>query len=112
MINAGLVEGGRAQGENLTLGRFLERVASDTATVPDLEPSSDRPLQPPAGSREPVPLLLTITQAAGLLGVGRTTAYELVAEGQLEVVHIGRCARVPADAVEAFVQRLREQRAS
>lgn len=105
-----LISGRRAPDREL--GRFSERASSDTATVPDLEPASNRPLQRAARSSEPTPLLLTITQAASLLGVSRTTAYELIAEGRLEVVHIGRCARVPADDVEEFVQRLRQQRAS
>lgn len=54
------------------------------------------------------PLLLTVRQAAGALGIGRSTAYELIAAGQLEVVHIGRCARVPVDAVHTFVATLRQ----
>lgn len=75
--------------------------------------AKDAPRHPqPERQREPAPLLFTITQAASLLGVGRSTAYELIGTGELEVVHIGRCARVPADAVEEFVQRLRQQRIS
>lgn len=60
--------------------------------------------QPASGSGR---LLLSVTEAAAVLGVGRTTAYELIAAGQLETVHIGRCARVPAAAVEELVERLR-----
>ncbi len=52
-------------------------------------------------------LLLTIPQAAERLGVGRSTVYELTAAGELEVVHIGRCARIPAAALDDFVRRLR-----
>ena len=47
-------------------------------------------------------LLLTIPQAAHRLGVGRTTLYELTAAGELEVVHIGRCARIPTASLDAF----------
>ncbi len=54
-------------------------------------------------------LLLTIPQAAQRLGVGRTTVYELTNAGELDVVHIGRCARIPAAAVDAFVERIRDQ---
>ncbi len=57
---------------------------------------------------EGVVLLLSIEEAARALGLGRSKTYELIAVGELEVVHIGRCARVPFDAVEAFVQRLRQ----
>lgn len=52
-------------------------------------------------------LLLTIPQAAERLGVGRSTVYELTAAGELEVVHIGRCARIPVAALDDFVRRLR-----
>ena len=55
-------------------------------------------------------LLLTIPEAAQRLGVGRTTVYELTARGELEVVHIGRAARIPATALDAFVARLRAKR--
>jgi len=43
------------------------------------------------------PALITIKQAARVLNLGRSTVYELIAGGQLEVVHIGRSARIPAD---------------
>jgi excisionase family DNA binding protein len=52
-------------------------------------------------------LLLTMVDAARLLSVGRTTMYELVGTGEIEVVHIGRSARVPVAALEEFVERRR-----
>ena len=55
---------------------------------------------------EPV-LLLTIEGAGRALGVGRSTIYQLVQQGDLEVVHIGRAARIPVDAVHDYVRRLR-----
>ena len=61
----------------------------------------------PGATVGPDPLLLTIREAAALLSVGRTTVYELIAEGELETVHIGRSVRVPADAARSFVARLR-----
>lgn len=65
----------------------------------------------PAGEAAPggeSPLLLTMAQAARALGVGRSTVYEMVARGELEVVHIGRAARVPAAAVTQFVEAIRD----
>ncbi len=53
------------------------------------------------------PILLTIPEAARMLSIGRTLTYELIAAGELEVVHINRAARVPLDAVHAFVERRR-----
>ena len=38
-------------------------------------------------------LLLRINEAADVLGIGRTTVYELVANGELPVVRIGRSVR-------------------
>jgi hypothetical protein len=35
--------------------------------------------------------------------------YEVTTAGELEVVHIGRCARIPVAALDAFVERIREQ---
>jgi excisionase family DNA binding protein len=51
-------------------------------------------------------LLLTVVEAAAMLGVGRTTAYELIAADQLQVVHIGRSARVPLVAIHRYVDGL------
>lgn len=41
-----------------------------------------------------------------MLGLGRTKVYELIAGGELQVVHIGRAARVPLAAVHGFVEAL------
>lgn len=57
-------------------------------------------------------VLVTVKEAGRLLGVGRTTAYELIANGDLEVVHIGRCARVPVSSVLELVETLRTRDAS
>lgn len=52
-------------------------------------------------------LLLTVEEAADRLGIGRTLAYALIAAGVLESVHIGRLRRVPTDALDDYVRRLR-----
>lgn len=56
-----------------------------------------------------VVLLLTVEETAEMLGIRRTKTYELIGVGELEVVHIGRCARVPTDSVERYVERLRRR---
>jgi len=58
----------------------------------------------PAG---PVRLLLTVEEAADRLGIGRTLMYALVKEGDVESVRIGRLRRIPADALSAYLDRLR-----
>jgi excisionase family DNA binding protein len=59
----------------------------------------------------PARLLLTIPEAAQALGLGRSTLYELIAAGRLEVVHIGRSTRVPVDALDSFLAALRHGQA-
>lgn len=53
-------------------------------------------------------LLLTPAEAASALGIGRSKLYELLSSGQLVSVRIGACRRVPADALRAFLDSLRE----
>ena len=52
-------------------------------------------------------LLLTPTEAATALGIGRSKVYELMQTGQLQSVHIGACRRIPVDALTAFLEQLR-----
>jgi excisionase family DNA binding protein len=54
------------------------------------------------------PILLTPTEAAQALGIGRSKLYELLQTGVLESVHIGACRRIPADALSDLVDRLRD----
>lgn len=57
--------------------------------------------------------LLTVEEAAGWLSVGRTTVYELLKDGQINSVRIGRLRRIPAEALIAYTTRLiAEQHAS
>lgn len=52
-------------------------------------------------------LLYPITEAAMVLGVQRTTMYELIAQEAVERVKIGRRSLVTAASLAAFVDRLR-----
>jgi excisionase family DNA binding protein len=49
------------------------------------------------------PLVYTVTQTAGLLGISRTLAYELVARGELAHVRLGRRILVPRHALERLL---------
>lgn len=49
------------------------------------------------------PLLVDVKQAASLLGIGRTTLYELINEGAITPVRIGKCVRFPLSDLERFV---------
>jgi excisionase family DNA binding protein len=51
----------------------------------------------------PIPQLLTIVDAARLLGISRSKLYELLADGELASVRIGRTRRIAVSALEEFV---------
>jgi len=53
-------------------------------------------------------LLFTVEEAARVLGIGRTRMFELIQDGSVETVLIGRLRRIPIDALDAFVAGLRE----
>jgi excisionase family DNA binding protein len=56
-------------------------------------------------SRPAAELLLRIPEAARVLGVGRTTLYRLIDNGDIRVLRIGRAVRIPVDELQAFVAR-------
>ncbi len=50
-------------------------------------------------------------RAAEALGVGRSTMFELLASGEIESVKVGRARIVPAEALHAYMRRLRAEQA-
>lgn len=53
-------------------------------------------------------LLVTPTEAAILIGVGRTTIYSLIARGVIPSVRIGRSVRVPLEPLRRWVDDCKE----
>jgi excisionase family DNA binding protein len=49
------------------------------------------------------PLLVTITGAAEILSLSRSSIYQLIWNDQLTPIRIGRCLRFPVDQLEQFV---------
>lgn len=58
---------------------------------------SQRPVPP--STLEQIPLALSIPEAAKMLGISRSLAYELAARGELHTVRLGRRIVVPRDIV-------------
>jgi excisionase family DNA binding protein len=88
-------------------GMVGEPVGALLRPTPTSAAAPDAPGQATPGNTSEFVLLLTIEDAGKALGVGRSTVYELIGNGDLEVVHIGRSARVPVESVQGFVRRLR-----
>lgn len=71
-------------------------------------------MEHPDAAQQPDPparRLVTVEVAASLLSMGRSKTCELIASGDLESVTIGRSRRVPVDAIDEFVARLRDEAA-
>jgi excisionase family DNA binding protein len=57
------------------------------------------------------PLLVRVNEAARLLGLGRSTIYQLVESGELPSVRIGTARRIPLAALEQWVNERIEKSA-
>ncbi len=55
----------------------------------------------------PVRRLLSLTEAAQIVGVGITTLKSLVHDGELDSVKIGRRRLVPSDAIDDLISSRR-----
>lgn len=53
-------------------------------------------------------ILLRVEAAAVLLGIGRSTMYDLIKRGEITVVKIGRRTLIHRDEVERFARARRE----
>jgi excisionase family DNA binding protein len=54
-------------------------------------------------------LLLDSRDVANLLQIGRTKAFHMMACGELPVIRIGRCVRVPRLALESWIAARTDQ---
>ncbi len=50
-------------------------------------------------------LLIKPMEAAKMLSIGKTTIYELLATGEIPSVRIGRSIRIPAKALEEWIEK-------
>ncbi len=53
-----------------------------------------------------IKLLLSVEEAADLLGVSRSTMYDLMRTRAIGSVRIGRCRRIALHALEEYIERL------
>jgi excisionase family DNA binding protein len=50
-------------------------------------------------------LAVSVREAGRTLSIGRDTTYQLIREGRLKAVRIGRRLLIPRSELEAFLQR-------
>ncbi len=62
----------------------------------------------PTASRQSVrPICVTVASAISLLGLGKTKLYELLGNGELEAIRVGRRTLILQASIDALVERLR-----
>jgi excisionase family DNA binding protein len=49
-------------------------------------------------------MLLKPSEVAKALGIGRSLAYELIAQGIIPSVRLGRCIRIPSQSLEQWIR--------
>lgn len=52
---------------------------------------------------ENLPPLLTVGELASILRIGRNAAYQLVNNGRIQSIHVGRSIRIPRNALMQFI---------
>jgi excisionase family DNA binding protein len=52
-------------------------------------------------------LLYSVSEAARLLGVGRTYMFRLLATGQVESIKVGKLRKIPCDALSRYIDQQR-----
>jgi excisionase family DNA binding protein len=60
----------------------------------------------------PSRLLYSVEEAADLLGIGRTFMFHLLATGEIDSFKIGKRRKVPRDALDGYIERLRSEQAA
>lgn len=59
------------------------------------------------GDASPAPLCVRINVAARMIGIGRTKLYELIGDGEVDVVKVGKSTLVTTASLNAMIERRR-----
>ena len=71
-----------------------------------LRPRRENEFDQESSNEAPRPLLVSATDAARVLAIGRTTLYEIVKSGALTPIHIRRCVRFSMYEITQYVESL------
>ncbi len=84
-----------------------DRTTPNTAIEPEIPTRGRQGRQPATQETAAQRLLLTVSEAAQRLAIGRSLLYELLADGQVESIHVGRLRRIPIDALATYIDQQR-----
>jgi excisionase family DNA binding protein len=55
-----------------------------------------------------LPILYTVEEVADILNIGRSTVFKLMKQNRIESIRLGRSRRIPLDAIQGFIEDLRQ----
>jgi excisionase family DNA binding protein len=96
----------------LYLRRTTESFEQPNAPVISAEAAEETPAPKWRTFMESKPILVSVADAAQMLSIGRTAAWDLVRKQKIRSVKIGRTRRVPIAAIQDFIQRLMDENAA
>ena len=53
-----------------------------------------------------LPILYSVEEVADILHIGRSTVFNLIKQGKIQSIKLGRSRRVPIDAMQTYVDEL------
>jgi excisionase family DNA binding protein len=59
------------------------------------------------GEGNPAPLCVRVNVAARMIGIGRTKLYELIGNGEVETIKVGKATLVTTASLNAMIERRR-----
>jgi hypothetical protein len=59
------------------------------------------------GENTPAPLCVRVNVAARMIGIGRTKLYELIGNGEVETIKVGKATLVTIASLNAMIERRR-----
>jgi excisionase family DNA binding protein len=74
----------------------------------DLEDNHQRGQRAAINQASPLPLCVRVSVATGMIGVGRTKFYELIAAGEIEAIKLGNATLIPTASLQALIDRRRK----
>jgi excisionase family DNA binding protein len=87
------------------------RLLTSAVAMPQEEPALDT-VEPQGGSepaQSPLPIepwAYRVNDAARVVGLGRSTLYELAAEGRLKMIKVAGRTLIPAESLRALLQEV------
>lgn len=59
------------------------------------------------GDANPAPLCVRVNVAARMMGIGRTKLYELIGNGEVDAIKVGKATLVTTASLNAMIERRR-----